>query len=169
MLNGRAGGALFVLGVVAPTLNHEIGNDSVKNGAVVVLIPHVLKEVGHCFGRFVGVQLHHDLAHIGGDFDFGRLLRMAQQRHEGHAQRQSQCAAISCKVSANSIWIHGISAQRGCWLWWWWMQQVQARAAGRALVARLWLWHRLAGPWPCTNRLNFDVQFCNWAGLEWPR
>ena len=27
----------------------------------------------------------------------------------------------------------------------------------RAMVARLWLWHRLAGPWPCTNRLNFDV------------
>ena len=77
MLNRGSGVAFFVLGVVATALNHEVGNDAVKNGAVVVLVFDVLQKVGHGFGRLVGVNLDHDVPHVGGNFEFGGLLGMA--------------------------------------------------------------------------------------------
>ena len=70
VLNGGTGFFLFVLGVVAPALDHEACNHAVKNGAVVVFVIHVLQEIGHGFGRLVGIQLSLDVPHRSADADF---------------------------------------------------------------------------------------------------
>ena len=52
----------------------------------------MMKEVGYCFGSFVGVELHHDVTHVGGNFDLGSILRGTGQRRCKQACAQEKCA-----------------------------------------------------------------------------
>ena len=62
----RGSGVFFVIfGVVAATLDHEIVDDAVKQGAVVVTIPHIAQKVFHCFGRLIGIQLNYKFTSAG--------------------------------------------------------------------------------------------------------
>ena len=55
VLDRGAGGFLLVVLVKAAALHHEAFDDTVKDGAVVELVVHVLQKVFNGFGGFVGV------------------------------------------------------------------------------------------------------------------
>ena len=166
MLNWRASAALFVLRIVATALNHEVGNDAVKNGAVVVFVLDVLQKVGNCFGRFVWIDFHHDVAHVGGNFEFGCVLCIDNARDHTSC-KQGKRRKVLEKMTSKKERCHVFIAKYACWSGWWFLQRGPAKATGR--------WHlhfglgdRLFGPMRCTNRLSFAAQFCNWVGPGWP-
>ena len=99
-----------------------------KDGAIVVLVLHVLQEVGNSFGGFIGVDLDHDVAEIGGDFQFRGFLCLAKGRY-ANAQGQSQGADQLQGVTAHGNVRHGVNAMCVCWSMWWFAQRAQAMAA----------------------------------------
>ena len=62
VLNRLAYCFLLHIGVEATTLDHEVIDDAVENGAVVEAVPGVLEKVGDGLGRFLGVQFQFDFA-----------------------------------------------------------------------------------------------------------
>ena len=53
-------------------LDHEAGNDAVKNRVVVMPVLQILQKIGDGVGRFFSVQLQGDGAHMGDmQFDLG--------------------------------------------------------------------------------------------------
>ena len=53
--------------VHSAALDHEALDHPVEDGAVVVLVLHILEEVGHRHRRLLLVELHLDVAHAGSD------------------------------------------------------------------------------------------------------
>jgi hypothetical protein len=74
VLNGCIGMLLFHVGLKAATLNHEAGNDAVKNGVVVVTLVHIVQKVLSAQRRFFSVEFNEDDA-FAGDVKFD--LRIA--------------------------------------------------------------------------------------------
>ena len=116
---------------------------------------------------FVGVNLHHDVAHVGGNFEFRCFLRMTPKRcdqPQDHGQGTGQLQTLSTQKTED----HGVTAMCGCWWWSWFVRRAWARAEGHCQCWHSWPDHKLAAPAPCTSRLNSEVLLCNWVGLEPP-
>ena len=63
VLDGRPGGLLVHLGIETAALDHEGGDDPVKNGAVKKAVFDVLQKIGHRIRSLVRVQLQGDVPH----------------------------------------------------------------------------------------------------------
>ena len=70
------GGLLHHVGRETTALDHESVDDAVEHRAVVMLVFHVGQKVFDRLGCLGRVELHHDVAHGGGQFDLGRVLRL---------------------------------------------------------------------------------------------
>ena len=68
---GSARRLLLHVRVEAAALDHEAVDDAVENGAVVVIVLHVLEEVLDGLRRLIGIQLEDDHAAVGLELDRG--------------------------------------------------------------------------------------------------
>ena len=58
----------------AAALDHEAIDDAVEHRAVVVLVTHILQEIGRALGRLGFIELDHDVAHAGLELHLGLRL-----------------------------------------------------------------------------------------------
>ena len=89
-----------------------------KNGAVVMLVFDILKKIGHGFGRFVGVQLNRDVAHVGGNFDLGGLLGLAETWQCKAGPKRNRTEEFQRIVAKGGV-RHVFSAMCAYWSRWW--------------------------------------------------
>lgn len=71
VLDGGAGALFAQAGGHAAALDHEVLDDAVEDGAVVLAGLDVFQEVGRGHGGLAGVQTHEDVAHAGLQLDHG--------------------------------------------------------------------------------------------------
>src|ERR1035437_10399101 len=87
--NGRARGLLVEAGVKAATLDHEVIDYAVKDGAIVVFVLHVVQKVFNRLGRLVGIKFKHKVPCCGDKLDPRGLLRQCTLSATKHIDRKS--------------------------------------------------------------------------------
>jgi hypothetical protein len=75
---------------VATALNHEVVDDTMKNGSIVVMFTHVLQKISNCFGGVLWIEFNHNVAHVGAELYFWVFNTLALRDGQVHVSQQGK-------------------------------------------------------------------------------